>query len=128
MAEKNAAKTDGPLFNGRAAAAMRNYAEDLDAELADKGRELVLQHLGKFLQHPTGYYESRVRVEQRGSAHLVTDSGVIYGPWLAGTGSRNKSTRFKGYKHWRLAAQELDRSSPGTAARLLPRYLNRAGG
>lgn len=121
----NDVRFSGPLFDGRAQAAVREYTEELEAELADEGKDLVVKYLGQFLQHPTGYYVSRVRVEQRGSSHMVTDSGVVYGPWLAGVGSRNQTTRFKGYRHWRLASQELDEGAEHTAARIMPRYLRR---
>lgn len=115
----------GPLFDSRADAAFADYAEDLEAEIAQEGVDLVQQYLGMFLKHPTGYYQSRIRVEQRGTQHMVTDSGVVYGPWLAGVSSRNQSTRFKGYKHWRLATQELEKRSGKIAQRLMPRLLRR---
>jgi len=121
----NPVEKKGPLFSGAASRAMKDYAEDLDAELADEARALVVKYLDRFLKNPTGFYVSRVRVEQRGSAHQVTDSGVVYGPWLAGVSARNRATRFKGYKHWRLAAQELDAQSGKTAQRIMPRYLGR---
>jgi hypothetical protein len=41
------------------------------------------------LQHPTGYYQSKITVERAGTGYRVTDQGVVYGPWLEGTGSRN---------------------------------------
>ena len=119
-------KASGPLFDGGAKRAMANYAEELDAELVDEGRRLVVHYLDRFLRHPTGYYVSNVRVEQRGTAHQVTDSGVVYGPWLAGASSRNRSTRFKGYRHWRLAQQDLEKRSGAIAQRIMPRYLRRA--
>lgn len=119
-------KTSGPLFDGGARRAMANYAEELDAELAEEGRRLVVRYLDRFLKNPTGHYVSRVRVEQRGSAHQVTDSGVVYGPWLAGVSERNRATRFKGYRHWRLATQDLEKQSGSIAQRIMPRYLRRA--
>jgi hypothetical protein len=115
----------GPLFDGRAQAAFADYAEDLEAEIAQEGVDLVQRYLGVFLRHPTGYYQSRIRVEQRGTRHMVTDSGVVYGPWLAGVSERNRATRFKGYKHWRLATQDLESRSGAIAQRLMPRLLRR---
>ncbi len=70
---------------------------------------MVLERLGHVLRHPTGYYESQVRTEMRSDSEaFVTDGGVVYGPWLEGTGSRNETTRFKGYRTFRTIAQELD--------------------
>jgi len=41
----------------------------------------------------------------------VSDGGVIYGPWLEGTGSRNQTTRFKGYGMFRKTRQWADDQS-----------------
>ena len=42
----------------------------------------------------------------------VTDGGVIYGPWLEGTGSRNQTTRFKGYRMFRKTRQWAEEQEP----------------
>jgi hypothetical protein len=55
----------------------------------------------------TGHYRRNVVGKQRGLVGIITDSGVVYGPWLEGTGSRNKTTRFKGYKSFRRTKQYL---------------------
>lgn len=39
---------------------------------------------------------------------VVTNELATYGPWLEGTGSRNLTTRFKGYHGMRKAAQVLN--------------------
>jgi hypothetical protein len=36
-------------------------------------------------------------------------AGPVYGPWLEGVGSRNATTRFKGYRAFRKAANALER-------------------
>lgn len=46
---------------------------------------------------------------------VVTTDLATYGPWLEGTGSRNETTRFKGYHGFRRAGQELDRIAGRTA-------------
>lgn len=102
----------GPLFDGRAQAAARRLVHDMRDTLAERGREMVLENLGQSIRHPTGYYESRVRTEARGSLEtVITDGGVVYGPWLEGTSSRNETTRFKGYASFRRAAAELERDA-----------------
>jgi hypothetical protein len=58
----------------------------------------------------------------------VHDDGVIYGPWLEGTGSRNAPvTRFPGYGSFRRASQQLDREIGGIADRILTRRANEIG-
>jgi hypothetical protein len=69
---------------------------------------MVRSRLGEVLQNPTGYYESRITSEVSALGARVTDGGVIYGPWLEGVGSRNQTTRFKGYATFRKTRQELE--------------------
>lgn len=103
---------DGPLFDGRAAAAGRRLVRDMSDTLGQRGKEMILERLGQVIKHPTGYYESQVRAEAHGSVDtVITDGGVVYGPWLEGTSSRNETTRFKGYGTFRRVAQELERDA-----------------
>lgn len=118
--------TSGPIFNGQAALAVKAYAEQAAREVAQEGQREVRSRLGTVLQHPTGRYQSGVRVESSGSSmYEVNDSGIIYGPWLEGTGSRNRTTRFKGYASFRIARQQLGARADGIAERVLPPYLGR---
>jgi hypothetical protein len=40
---------------------------------------------------------------------VVTDTPVVYGPWLEGVGSRNApTTRFPGYHTFQLVSQKID--------------------
>lgn len=115
--------TRGPMFDGRARRAASAYVNRLERDLAQEGVRIVRDELHKVLKHPTGYYESNIRVE-RGA--VVTDGGVVYGPWLAGTGSRNfPVTRFQGYPHWLRAVARLRSRKRGIAERLLRRYIGR---
>lgn len=115
--------TRGPIFDGRARALANAYVNRLERDLAEEGVTIVREELQKVLQHPTGYYESRITVE-RGT--VITDGGVVYGPWLAGVGSRNfPATRFRGYPHWIRARLRLRERKQGIAERLLRRYVGR---
>lgn len=115
----------GPLFDGRAAKAVRDFCNTAEEEIAEEGADLVRAQLGRVLQHPTGYYESKIQADRAGGDWRVTDGDVVYGPWLEGTGSRNETTRFKGYMTFRKTAQRVDRLATQTAERILPRYLER---
>lgn len=100
----------GQIFSSAAtkAAASRMVVAINDA-LAEEGVNRVRARLKTVLRNPTGFYESNIMVERREVYRGVTDNGVIYGPWLEGTGSRNKTTRFKGYRTFRTVKQDLDR-------------------
>lgn len=118
-------KTSGPVFDGRADRALVAYCHDASGEIAEYAETLVLTELGQVLRHPTGYYESRVETERvSADTNRVHDSGVVYGPWLEGVGSRNAPvTRFAGYSHWRRMKQLVQGQAPAMAGRILQRHL-----
>lgn len=117
----------GPLFDGRAERVVQEYVTDVRDAVAEFAEEQALRLMGSYFKHPTGYYESRVMTTAVSpEIARVHDQGVVYGPWLEGTGSRNyPETRFKGYGHWRQA-RDLTRARAGDIARhMLPRYTSR---
>lgn len=115
----------GPLFDGRATKALDDFIDEAEEHVADEGVNRVKAQLGQVLRNPTGFYESRIVTDRQRDDMQVHDSGVIYGPWLAGTSSRNQTTSFKGYDHWRRATQELDTDAANIAQQVLPKYLDR---
>jgi hypothetical protein len=116
---------DGPLFDNRAALAAAGYVEEIEQVIAEVGVQKVKVALGPFLKHPTGYYMSQLQASRAFDGWEIHDGGVVYGPWLAGVGSRNRTTRFKGYRHWVIAIQEIRRDAPGIAEFVLDKYLPR---
>lgn len=126
MAKDIDVRTSGPIFDGRARRAASDYARRVDDEIAEYAARKVRQTLHTVLKHPTGYYESHIRAEARGQLHsMATDGGVVYGPWLEGVGSRNQTTRFKGYRTFRRVRQEVQRDAGNIAERILPMYISR---
>ena len=113
----------GPMFDGRTAKALHAYRDEISLRIAEEGERLVRQRLANVLQHPTGYYESRISVDRAGTGYRVSDGGVIYGPWLEGTGSRNSPvTRFPGYSTFRRTKPLVDQRARQIAMQLLARY------
>jgi hypothetical protein len=106
----------GPLFSGATEASLTTACHIVQAEVAAQASADVHMWMNHFFQHPTPYYETQVVVQDRADTTVVTDQGVIYGPWLAGFGTRNKTSRFKGYAHWRLAVQDAKTRTPGIVA------------
>lgn len=98
----------GPFFDERNPTAMRQLEDDGLTRLGGQALANVHTLLDTSLQNPTPYYETQLMTERQGSDQIVHDRGIIYGPWLEGVGSRNATTRFKGYHHWRLATQQLE--------------------
>jgi hypothetical protein len=114
----------GALFDGRANMLMRRYADDVERETAEYAENLVQFYLASHLKHPTGHLQSKVAVRYRGGDPMVTDGGVIYGPWIEGVGSRNSPvTRFKGYSSFRKAGQAVQRDVGRIADRVWSRYV-----
>ena len=80
------------------------------------------------IRNPTPYYETQINVDQRGERASVNDRGVVYGPWLEGTGSRNATTRFKGYAQARAATQRVESRVVDLCANALARLVRRLNG
>jgi hypothetical protein len=115
----------GPMFDGRAELAVSAFIDDAEREVAQAGHDMAQSQLRGVLRQPTGFYQSRVVVDRSAGDPRIHDSGVVYGPWLEGTGSRNRTTRFKGYRTFRIVRQRLQGRASQIAERVLPRYLGR---
>lgn len=115
----------GPIFNGTADPIIRAYCNDAEKAVADEGVTMVRQYLHGVLRHPTGYYASHIQTDRLAGDQVINDGNVVYGPWLEGTSRRNHTTRFRGYRTFRLTTQRLKARAVGIAERRLPMYLER---
>lgn len=111
----------GPVFDGRAEAAVDAFLEDAKHEIAEEGASDIRAELYPRHGLRTGSYQAHITA----SRNRVTDSGIIYGHWIEGSGSRNRTTRFKGYHIFRLVTQRLQVKASRIAERVLDRYLGR---
>lgn len=116
----------GPVFTGVAEQVMEEMAREIGDTLGKQGVADLGYYMDRYFKNPTPYYETQV-IAERVIEDIVTihDRGIIYGPWLAGTGSRNATTRFKGYTHWREATQDLERKSQSIIDPIIQRHLGR---
>lgn len=111
-------KLSGPFLSPDAPRMIQAELERTKEDIAQTGYNQVMIRLGQVLRNPTGYYESRIQTTTvSADTDKVHDSNVVYGPWLEGTGSRNSTTRFKGYATFRLVAQQLQRDAGAIADR-----------
>lgn len=115
----------GPVFDGRADAAVLAFEEQAKDDVAAQAYANVMMFLNAQIRNPTPYYETQIITQRAGADRIVHDRGIIYGPWLEGTGSRNRTTRFKGYASFRKAAQQTEREAPAILDRTLQPYLGR---
>jgi hypothetical protein len=120
----NSDYVSGPFFDGRAEVALEGYFRQAQLAVAKEGKRMVDNRLKEVLKNPTGFYQSNIHVVESKDP-FVSDNDVIYGPWLEGVGSRNKTTRFKGYRTFRLVTQELRKTAGDIANTVLPPWLRR---
>lgn len=119
-------KKTGPLFvDGQVEQVMDDFATDAEKAIGDYALAVVGDELRANIQHSTGRYISHVSVETLQDDVLITDGGVVYGPWLEGTSTRNKTTRFKGYASFRRATKRIQDRAAEIAERVLPQHIRR---
>lgn len=106
----------GPFFDARNQAVvhrmLRDIVKDVTAETEKRVRitgQASFRYADKSRHQVPGKWRAHMHTEIR-DLEGVVDNDVVYGPWLEGTGSRNQSTRFKGYRMWRLTTQAMNRS------------------
>lgn len=127
-------RLSGPVLEGRSPMIVDNWMRSNLDLIGTLAVDAVRGELDVVLQNPTGYYRSHIAAASRFNAAatfdvVVHDSGVIYGPWLAGTGSRNYPvTRFRGYAHWRKAGQRIGQLARQTTVGTLPQLVRKLGG
>ncbi len=117
-------RTHGPLLDGEAPGIIKRLDHELGEKVSDAGVDMVKAFLDNVLKHPTGYYRSRVTQ----NSGRISDSNVVYGPWLEGVGSRNQRSRFKGYATFRKVTQQLQNRASDVADDVLPRYVRELNG
>jgi hypothetical protein len=115
----------GPFFSKGAESVIDDALRDVVELVANQGVNDVHEFLDSVLKNPTGNYERHIRTERQQNDLAVTDSGIVYGPWLEGVGSRNQTTRFKGYATFRKVTQTLDRKAGQIAEREIGRAVER---
>jgi hypothetical protein len=137
-------KFSGPMFDGRADAALARGIKAIRADLASEGEKLAAAAFTASIKANHGKFVSRMRTTDHSAAFttqtgsksytllittdsaaetIVTNDLATYGPWLEGTGSRNTSTRFKGYHGMRRAGQALNGVAAARATATLRPYV-----
>lgn len=103
----------GPVFDGRAERACDQLAADAVDVVAETAEEMAVALMQAYFRDPTPYYWLQVTTAHPAYlTSVVHDQGVVYGPWLEGVGERNKTSRFKGYWHWRQTRQSISSRVP----------------
>jgi hypothetical protein len=138
-------RCSGPLFDGSAERAAKRATEAVRHRLADEGEKLAEATLAASIRHHgTGRALRSITQTDRTTAYqtgkytmpvivmpnetVVTTDLATYGPWLEGSGSRNLTTRFKGYHSFRRAGQALDGMAEGLAQEAIRPFIEEMNG
>jgi hypothetical protein len=117
--------TSGPLFDGRAARAVRDFCNEFPQRFAEDSVKDLHGRFQRVFKHPTGAYQSQVRAKRLrpGTSAITSDSP--YGPWLEGAGSRNQKSQFKGYNSFGWIRFKMERTIEPVANAKFHPYLRR---
>jgi len=134
-------RVSGPVFDGRADAAVRDFCDEAERDIAAQGYSEWMTLLDFYIQFPTPYYETQITVTKTATGRVIHDRGVVYGPFLEdGTGKgpterhappnrrqrpRRHTGRFRGYHAALKATVILDGKAPAIVRRALIRARGR---
>lgn len=122
--------TSGPLYDGTAPGIIRDGIHHGLLSVGEYTADMVRDHYDAHHVRPSKppYARSRIRIIDRFPRIRIGDGGIIYGPWLEGVGSRNATTRFKGYAHYRQTAARVRVEGVRIFQAVMTRYVRRIGG
>lgn len=115
----------GPLFDGRAEKAVADACDDSAKTIATLGASMVRTQLNAVLRTQTPVYRLRNVAQPDAPGWKIWDQRMVYGPWLEGTGSRNRTTRFKGYHTYRIMVQKINARAQMIGQSVIARYMGR---
>lgn len=120
----------GPIFDAyerdiATERARQDTEDDIQDAVYERVKELgqsQFRYVDKSNHHVPGKWLHSIRKGYDGDYPMVT-TGIIYGYWLEGIGSRNfPKTRFRGYRMWRETTQQIQ----GEAEKIAQPHIDRA--
>lgn len=123
---------EGPIGDGRATEATREWSRRVSQELGEEGvRQLRAFPMDKS-GRSHGNFRRTLAVMRKSPAEVripgVQERGIVWASWLEGTSERNRSTGFKGYRLFRKARKALDEKAPEIGQKALDELLPEIGG
>jgi hypothetical protein len=123
----------GSLFDGSLTRAVARACEESRSEVGDYGVDQVRQRFDRVLRHDAPAYRTgrrtpgtlraAVQAHYEGDRVTVGNGDVIYQWWIEGVGSRNRTTRFKGYFTFRKVTQLVRAEAPNITRRIIGRAV-----
>lgn len=120
-------EASGPLFDGRTEKAVEKAGDEWERRMGILGASMFRSRLNVVLRKQTPVYRLRVEAKEDRPGWKIWDQRMVYGPWLEGTGSRNRTTRFKGYRTARITTAKLNKMSKDVAVPIVARYIGEVG-
>lgn len=114
----------GPMFDNTGMRLLRDTNDDIEDDVVELAERLINARLPQVLRNPTGRFQSTIHIVHTADPY-VDGEGTIYGRWLEGEGSRNRTTRFKGYHTFRIVAQMTDHAAGPVAEREIAHMARR---
>jgi hypothetical protein len=120
----------GPVFGPQARAACTAGLHDGLITLAEFASDRVRDDYDAHHRRPSSppYARSKIHITDDFPTVRVGSGPILYGHWLEGTGSRNATSRFKGYWSFRRSAGWTRDQAHRIVATVMARYLARVGG
>lgn len=85
---------------------IKDATEEAESAAIKQGESDLRSYIGVKMKNPTGAYMASIKTEKRSNSQVLTDGGIVYGPWLE-YGSRTRPTRFKGYTAFRRTRRKM---------------------
>lgn len=129
-------KMTGPLFKA-GGPRLEKEVNGAIKQLVQMGEERLVETMrvgpaGVFLsvaqageKASSGNYRRNISTKFGNLSALIMDGNLVYGPWLEGIGSRNETTRFKGYASFRRVGDWLNGKSRDILDAYIRRFITR---
>ena len=127
-------KVSGPIFDGVADRVVEKVLDEANRELGERGQSLIqsaANAMDRSGRGGTGRAAAGVELQSRPGGYRIWGSmnaGQVWWPWLEGTSSRNRTTKFKGYHTFRETAKKLDDQAADVLERKLQEHMGELGG
>lgn len=115
----------GPVFDGRAVHEMQDASDEWVRNLATTGASVVRTNENTSFRTQTPHARMQVEAKADPPGWLIWDQNLIYGAWLEGVGSRNRTTRFKGYASFRRAVSTINARAVAIGQPVVARWVGK---
>lgn len=125
---------EGPIFDGQASVAARDFTRALALEIAEIGRDWIkldTERMDKSGRGGTGQAAGGVKLVGAGADWLISggiSKGEYAWPWLEGTSQRNTTTGFKGYHTFRRTRLRMRTQVTPYAQAQMAQFIAAMGG